>query len=425
VTAMSTTASTTPRPVALRTTPPGQLGTILSIWAHPDDETYLAAGIMAAARDHGQRVVCVSATAGEHGTDDTGTWPPARLGTVRRWEAAAAMAVLGVTEHHVLGFADGELVEDDEWGVAQIAALIDDVDPDTILTFGADGMTYHPDHIAVHHWVTTAWRQRGGRARLLYATTTVDHVEQFRRSYEDWNMYMTDERPTGVPPDQLGVHVELDGPDLDRKLTALRALATQTGGLMARLDPATYAAQVAEESFIDASPARRARPRRPAVAAPDIRPSDASDTDAIVELALRAWAPVFASFEAVLGPDIYQRVYPDWRWYQAGSVREALERNQTWVAVTDGAITGFVNVSFDTSERSGEIYMIAVDPRAQRQGIASRLTELALGEMRARGLDLATVATGGDPAHAPARATYEKAGFTAFPQVWYAKLLDR
>jgi ribosomal protein S18 acetylase RimI-like enzyme len=161
------------------------------------------------------------------------------------------------------------------------------------------------------------------------------------------------------------------------------------------------------------------------VAAPDIRPSDAGDTNAIVELALPAWAPVFASFEAVLGPDLYQRVYPDWTSYQAGSVRDALERNQTWVAVTDGSITGFVNVIFDAGERSGEIYMIAVDPRAQRQGIASRLTEFALGEMRARGLDLATVATGGDPADAPARATYEKAGFTAFPKVWYAKLLDQ
>ena len=40
-----------------------ELGTILSIWAHPDDETYLAGGLMASARDGGQRVVCASATA--------------------------------------------------------------------------------------------------------------------------------------------------------------------------------------------------------------------------------------------------------------------------------------------------------------------------------------------------------------------------
>ncbi len=61
-------------------TSPDARGTILSVWAHPDDETYLAGGLMAAARDRGQRVVCASASAGEHGTDDPATWPPDRLG---------------------------------------------------------------------------------------------------------------------------------------------------------------------------------------------------------------------------------------------------------------------------------------------------------------------------------------------------------
>ena len=78
-----------------------ELGTILSIWAHPDDETYLAGGVMAAARDNGQRVVCVSLTAGELGTSEPERWPPDRLGRLRRWEAAAAMAVLGVDDHRL------------------------------------------------------------------------------------------------------------------------------------------------------------------------------------------------------------------------------------------------------------------------------------------------------------------------------------
>jgi LmbE family N-acetylglucosaminyl deacetylase len=55
---------------------PEELGTTLSVWAHPDDESYLAGGVMAAAAGHGRRVVCVSATAGEHGTTDLATWPP-------------------------------------------------------------------------------------------------------------------------------------------------------------------------------------------------------------------------------------------------------------------------------------------------------------------------------------------------------------
>ena len=43
----------------------GALGDVLAIWAHPDDETYLAAGLLAGLRDAGARVVCVTATRGE------------------------------------------------------------------------------------------------------------------------------------------------------------------------------------------------------------------------------------------------------------------------------------------------------------------------------------------------------------------------
>lgn len=233
-------------------TSPEALGTILSIWAHPDDETYLSGGVMAAARDHGRRVVCASATAGERGTGDPVRWPPERLDRVRRWETAAAMAVLGVVEHHIYGLPDGRLADHDHAGLAWAARLLDVVRPDTVLTFGPDGVTYHQDHIAVHRWVTRAWRQGGRHGRLLYATPTVEHLDRFRDLYDAWNMYMSDERPAGVPAVQATLHVQLAGSDLDRKVTALRAMATQTGELLARFDPAAYAAQVAEESFVDA-----------------------------------------------------------------------------------------------------------------------------------------------------------------------------
>lgn len=234
-------------------TPPSELGTILSVWAHPDDEVYLAGGIMAAARDNGQRVVCLTATAGEHGTDDPTRWPPQRLGAVRRWEAAAAMAILGVDEHHVLGHPDGGLVPGHWAAIDHVAWLIDEVRPDTILTFGPDGMTFHPDHIAVHQWVTAAWHASGHEARLLYATSSVEFIDRYRDQFEEWDMYMTDERPTGVPTDELGIHERLDGWALDRKLAALRAMTTQTSGLIAMLGEEAYGDQVGEESFVEAT----------------------------------------------------------------------------------------------------------------------------------------------------------------------------
>lgn len=96
----------------------------------------------------------------------------------------------------------------------------------------------------------------------------------------------------------------------------------------------------------------------------------------------------------------------------------------TWAGVDAETVTGFVNVNFDVEEPSAEIHMIAVAPAFQRRGTASALTAHVLAEMRRRGITLATVATGGDAGHAPARLTYEKAGFAGFPQVLYSRLLS-
>jgi LmbE family N-acetylglucosaminyl deacetylase len=142
------------------------LGTVLGVWAHPDDEAYLSAGLVAAARDAGARVVVATATYGERGTAEADRWPPARLAVVRRLELAASLAVVGVGEHHWLGFADGECAHTPaRVGEAAVGRLIAEVEPDTIVTFGPDGMTGHPDHQAVSAWTTAAWRAAGTPGR--------------------------------------------------------------------------------------------------------------------------------------------------------------------------------------------------------------------------------------------------------------------
>lgn len=70
-------------------------------------------------------------------------------------------------------------------------------------------------------------------------------------------MYMRDERPTGVPAEQLAIRLQLQGLRLDRKLAALRAMATQTSGLLALVDAKLYAAKLTEESFVEAARATR------------------------------------------------------------------------------------------------------------------------------------------------------------------------
>jgi ribosomal protein S18 acetylase RimI-like enzyme len=157
-----------------------------------------------------------------------------------------------------------------------------------------------------------------------------------------------------------------------------------------------------------------------------IRPLAPEDVAAVVELSLRAWAPVFESFCAVLGERIYRALYPDWLATQTRDV-EAVCRDGTaavWVAEQDGRPAGFVALRVNTEEGAGEIEMLAVDPSAQGQGIGTALTSFALQQFREAGLPLAVVGTGGDPGHAPARRVYERAGFTALPLVRYYARLD-
>jgi GNAT superfamily N-acetyltransferase len=159
----------------------------------------------------------------------------------------------------------------------------------------------------------------------------------------------------------------------------------------------------------------------PAASPPRIRPFDVSDTAAVVDLSLRAWAPVHLSIREALGAEINDALQPDWRAKQRRDVEEVLaaSTSNVWVADVDSTIAGFVAVRIHDDRRIGEIDMLAVDPPHQGAGIGTALTEFALGWVRASGIGVAMVGTGADPGHAPARRTYEKAGMKLVPMARY------
>jgi LmbE family N-acetylglucosaminyl deacetylase len=231
------------------------LGTVLGIWAHPDDEAYLSAGLLAAAAAAGQRVVVVTATRGEHGTDDPDRWPPERLVRERAREIVDCLAALHpAIEHRFLGDAtgrchlDGALVADPgEDVVDELAAIVAEVGPDTVLTFGPDGITGHRDHRAVSAWTDRALQRVPMAPRLLHAAVTESWVRAFGEFVEP----MDDAGDAFVPcPEaELAVDLELDGQLLDRKVAALRAQATQTAALEAAVGSGRYATSVAGEYF--------------------------------------------------------------------------------------------------------------------------------------------------------------------------------
>jgi LmbE family N-acetylglucosaminyl deacetylase len=233
--------------------PPSELGTILGVWAHPDDEAYLSAGLMALARANGQRVVVATATAGDLGTSDPDRWDRRRLGALRRREMAASMAALGVEEHRWFDWPDGGVPAiGADVGVARIAEVIEDVRPDTVVTFGPDGMTGHLDHRAISAWTTTAWERGGRRARLLHACVTAEFHTRWDGVNAALGVWADAGPPPAVRPHDLGLQVTLDDDLLDQKLVALRCHASQTMPVIGLIGEDAFRRWWEVETFVDA-----------------------------------------------------------------------------------------------------------------------------------------------------------------------------
>jgi LmbE family N-acetylglucosaminyl deacetylase len=162
-----------------------------------------------------------------------------------------------VTEHRWLGYRDGTCAEvPPSDAVPQLCALIEEVAPDTVLTFGPDGFTGHPDHQVVSAWVSSAFdRVAPAGTRLLHAAFPERRVQRWSELDASLDVYSPG-YPVVVADDDLAVHLALPPATLARKVSALRAQETQTAGLIAAMGLDVYTAWVAEEAF--AEPPRRA-----------------------------------------------------------------------------------------------------------------------------------------------------------------------
>lgn len=234
--------------------------TLLGVWAHPDDETFMSAGLMLEHIARGDRVVVITATLGEHGTDDPARWPPERLGVTRHRELRRCLSTLGVDELHVLGFEDGQCHRGD--GTEQIARHIAAIEPDVIVTFGPEGMTGHPDHQAVSRWTTDAWMSSGTDAELWYATVTPEFHERWDRVNTLAQFWFDEAEPPSTPKRELRHSVTLTGHWLNTKVAALRAHRTQTVRLARLVGADALRHWWATESFRLARPAPAAHDRR-------------------------------------------------------------------------------------------------------------------------------------------------------------------
>lgn len=267
-------------------------GTVLGIWAHPDDEAFVAGGLLADAARRGANVRCLHMTAGEAGQCAHGAITPARLAATRLAELSAALKRLGVDGPHVLGWPDGHLSHvPDRVGVERIRSELIAVDPEVVVTFGPDGFTGHPDHRLVSRWLSTAiadWGRHG--VIVMHAAVPPAWAERVIPALEEFNVFWP-----GFPEvdgEDTAVEHLLDPDLLDRKVAALRAHASQMEPLFAAYGENFVRALAAVERFrladvpADQPQIQRHAPDKPVVSLVRRPPRDPNAEDGSARLPL-------------------------------------------------------------------------------------------------------------------------------------------
>lgn len=156
--------------------PDDEIGGLAAVLAHPDDESFGCAGAMAVAHDAGRTVRLLVVTRGEAGTPEGASDPD--FAETREDELRCAAGKIGLTEVTVLeGYPDGAVAD------MPFAQLVDDIAtwladrrPDAVITFGAHGVTGHPDHVVVGsatRWAVERLAEAGVAPHAVYVIAPV------------------------------------------------------------------------------------------------------------------------------------------------------------------------------------------------------------------------------------------------------------
>ncbi|MFF4506275.1 PIG-L family deacetylase [Streptomyces sp. NPDC001401] len=218
------------------------LPSLLAVFAHPDDESLSAGGVLAQHAASGARTAVVTATWAE--------------GTLRAAELAEALRILRAGKPRMLGYADARVPESapgaprfcdaplDE-SVGQLVVHIREFRPDIVVTHDAyGGLTGHPDHVHTHR-VTVLAVQAAGWGRLypeagapwqpsaLYLAT---HPESAVRALGRDVLLRPGRAMYSVPDAWIAAAVDV-GPWVEQKLDAVMAHRSEVarGALPGRL----------------------------------------------------------------------------------------------------------------------------------------------------------------------------------------------
>ncbi len=230
-------------------------GGLLLVHAHPDDEVFSTGGLIARSVAEGRRVDLVTCTGGEEGEIHDPDLDPdearPRLGEIRFGELQRSITALrgpgpGELRLHLLGYRDsgmmGSASNDDPrcfWradpteATQRLAAIVGEARPSAMVTYDANGLYGHPDHIQAHRVALAAWEA---------AADSVERFYEVAINRDRWAELMAEMTARGIPlPWDIGEGEEGDGGEIEGAEESV--FGTPASAITTSVDVAAWASQ--------------------------------------------------------------------------------------------------------------------------------------------------------------------------------------
>jgi len=221
---------------------------LLAVLAHPDDEVFRCGGSPALLSRRGVRVQVVCATRGESGScGDPPLCSREELPALREQELRCSCAALGLEPPLLLQYRDGELGTVRMGGaVEQVMTAVRALHPEVLLSWPPDGLSGHPDHMAVSRWAALAFEQAGA-----LGVAALYHLAVPRSLAKVLGMAQLQ----AIPDEDVTLAVDVMGV-WEQKMAAIRCHRTQAGG-----SPILVAPEARQRLFLGKEHFRRAAAR--------------------------------------------------------------------------------------------------------------------------------------------------------------------
>jgi N-acetyl-1-D-myo-inositol-2-amino-2-deoxy-alpha-D-glucopyranoside deacetylase len=251
------------------------VSTLFLVHAHPDDEAIGTGGVMRRAHEEGRRVVLVTCTRGEEGEihqmDEAATRP--RLAEVRTEELRRAGEVLGVDRQEFLGYRDSGMAGTEanqhpssfhrvsiEEAAERLAGLLREERPEVVVSYGADGIYGHPDHVKAHEVTVAALdlleREGWQPAKAYFSVLSRSRLQEVRRQAQEMGADAFSENGIastlyGTPDEEITTAVDVR-PWISAKRAAFAAHTSQNDpkGPLASMADSIYETALGTEFFV-------------------------------------------------------------------------------------------------------------------------------------------------------------------------------